>query len=85
MGMDFDVAGINHQPLEIRLDDQFFQQSLPEALVAPAAKAPVGVFPVPVIGRQIPPGRAGAQDPENGVEKKPVVFGSATPESLLSG
>ena len=85
MGMDFDVAGINHQPLEIRLDDQFFQQSLPEALVAPAAKAPVGVFPVPVIGRQIPPGRAGAQDPENGVEKKPVVFGPTTPESLLSG
>jgi len=45
----------------------------------------VGVFPVPVVGRQIPPGSAGAQYPENGVEKKPVVFGSAAPESLLSG
>ena len=85
MGMDFDVAGVDHEPFVIGLDDQFFQQSLPKTLVAPAAKAPVGVFPVPVIGRQIPPGSAGAQNPENGVEKKPIVFGSATPESLLSG
>ena len=83
--MDFDVAGVDHQPFVIGIDDQFLQQSLPKALVAPAAKATVGVFPVPIIGRQIPPGSTGAQDPENGVEKKPVVFGSATPESLLSG
>jgi hypothetical protein len=83
--MDFDVAGVDHQPFVIGIDDQFFQETLPEALVAPAAKATVGVFPVPIIGRQIPPGSTGAQDPENGVEKKPVVFGSATPESLLSG
>ena len=83
--MDFDVAGVDHQPFVIGIDDQFFQETLPEALVAPAAKATVGVFPVPIIGRQIPPGSTGAQDPENGVEKKPVVFGSATPEALLSG
>ena len=83
--MDFDVAGVDHEPFVIGIDDQFFQQALPEALVTPAAKATVRVFPVPVIGRQIPPGSAGAQDPENGVEKKSVVFGSATPESLLSG
>lgn len=83
--MDFDVAGVDHQPLVIGIDDQFFQESLPETLVAPAAKPPVGVFPVPVIGRQIPPGSAGAQNPENGVEKKPVVFGSTTPLPLLSG
>jgi hypothetical protein len=85
VGVDFDVAGVDHQPFKIGIDDQLFQQSLPEALVAPAAKATVGVFPVPVIGRQIPPGSAGAQNPKNGVEKKPVVFGSATPESLLTG
>ena len=83
--MDFDVAGVDHQPFVIGIDDQFLQESLPETLVAPAAKPAVGVFPVPVIGRQIPPGSAGAQDPENAVEKKPVVFGSATPEALLSG
>ena len=83
--MDFDVAGVDHQPFVIGIDDQFFQETLPEALVAPAAKATVGVFPVPVIRRQVPPWCPGAQDPENGVEKKPVVFGSATPESLLSG
>ena len=85
MGVDFDVAGVDHQPLVIGIDDQFLQESLPESLVAPAAKPAVGIFPVPVIGRQIPPGSAGAQNPENGVEKKPVVFGSATPQPLLSG
>ena len=85
MRVDFDVAGVDHEPFVIGIDDQFFQDSLPETLVAPAAKPAVSVFPVPVIGRQIPPGSAGAQDPENGVEKKPVVFGSATPEALLSG
>ena len=78
------MTGVNHEPFEIGLDDQFFQQPLPEALVAPAAKATVGVFPVPVIRWQIPPGSAGAQNPENGVEKKPVVFGLPAPESLLS-
>ena len=83
--MDFDVAGVDHQPFVIGIDDQFLQQSLPKALVAPAAKATVGVLPVPVIGRQIPPRSAGAQDPENGVEKKPVVFGLSAPLSLLSG
>jgi hypothetical protein len=79
MRMDFDVAGVDHEPFVIGVDDQFLQQALPEALVAPAAKATVGVFPVPVIRWQIPPGSAGAQNPENGVEKKPVVFGLATP------
>jgi hypothetical protein len=83
--VDFDVAGVDHQPFVIGIDDQFLQQGLPEALVAPAAKATVSVFPVPIIGRQIPPGSAGAQDPENGVEKKPVVFGLPAPESLLPG
>jgi len=83
--MDFDVAGVDHEPFVIGVDDQFLQQALPEALVAPAAKATVGVFPVPVIRWQIPPGSAGAQNPENGVEKKPVVFGLPAPESLLSG
>jgi hypothetical protein len=82
--MDFDVAGVDHEPFVIGIDDQFFQQCLPKALVTPAAKATVGVFPVPVIGRQIPPGSAGAQNPENGVEKKPVILGSTAPESLLS-
>ena len=77
------MAGVDHQPFVIGIDDQFLQQGLPEPLVAPAAKATVGVFPVPIIGRQIPPGSTGAQDPENGVEKKPVVFGSATPELSL--
>ena len=83
--MNLNVAGVDHQPFEIGFGDQFFQQSLPEAFVAPAAKAAMGVFPVPIIRRQVPPGSAGTQDPENGIEKKPVVFGLTAPESLLSG
>ena len=83
--MNFDVTGIDHEPFVVGFVDQLFQQRLPDALVAPTNEAAVGIAPPAIVGRQIPPGSAGAQDPENGVEKKPVVFGSATPEALLSG
>jgi hypothetical protein len=85
MGVNLNVAGVDHQPLEVGLDDQFFQQPLPETLVAPAAKASVGVFPISVVGRQIAPRGSGAQDPEHRIEKKPVVFGLPSPEALLPG
>lgn len=83
--MDFAVTGVDHEPFVVGLVDQFFQQRLPDALVAPTNEATVGIAPPAIVWRQIPPGCSGAQDPENGVEKKPVVSGSATPQPLLSG
>jgi len=78
------MTGVNHEPFEIGLDDQFFQQPLPEALVAPSTKAAMRVLPVSVVRRQIAPRGSGAQDPKHRIEKKPVVFGLPAPESLLS-
>lgn len=33
----------------------------------------MGVFPIAVIGRQVAPRRAGAQNPENGIDKQAVI------------
>ena len=85
MGVNLNVAGVDHQPFVVGLSNQFFQQPLPEALVAPSAKASVGIFPIPVVGRQVAPWGSSAQDPEHGIEKKPVVFGLSSPEALLPG
>jgi hypothetical protein len=80
--MHFDVAGINHQPLIVRLVNERFQQSFPGAIVTPAAKAPMGVFPATIVGRQIAPGRACAQYPEDSVKKASIIVGNATPGAL---
>ena len=85
VGVNFDMTGVNHEPFEIGLDDQFFQQPLPEALVAPSTKAAMRVLPVSVVRRQIAPRGSGAQDPKHRIEKKPVVFGLSSPEALLPG
>ena len=85
MRVDLDVAGIDHQPLVIRLIDESLQQFFPGALVAPPTKASVGVFPVPVVRRQIAPRGSGAQDPEDRIDKEPVVFGLSSPEAPLPG
>jgi hypothetical protein len=83
--VDFDVAGVDHEPLEIRLVDEFPKEVLPESLVSPSAETTVGVFPVPVVRWQIAPRSARSQDPEDGVEEESVVFGSSSPLAFLSG
>ena len=45
----------------------------------------MGVFPVTVIRRQIPLGRAGADYPEHGVDEEAVVLGWTTYASSASG
>lgn len=85
MGVDFDMAGIDHEPLEIRLVHEFGQQALPMPFVPPAAKAPVGVAPATIIGGKIPPGSAGAQNPQDGVDESTVVMGHSSPRASPSG
>ncbi|SDY47119.1 hypothetical protein SAMN05421644_1763 [Allochromatium warmingii] len=43
--------GADGEPLKIWLGDQRLQQLCSHALIAPPAKAPVHVFPVPIIRR----------------------------------
>ncbi len=74
MRMNFGVTGINHEPLKVRGIDKPFKQSLPNSLVAPSAKAPVGVFPIAIIGRQITPWSAGAQNPQDGIDEEAIIL-----------
>jgi len=55
MRMNLAVARINHQPLEVRLNNQTLEQPFPYATVTPTAKPPMGVLPIPEAFRQIAP------------------------------
>ena len=61
--MDFDMAGVYHQPLEVRIIDENLEQLFPNALVAPTAETTMCVFPVPIIWWQVTPGRSGSKYP----------------------
>ncbi len=82
--MGLDVAGVNHQPLEIRVIQHRFQQPGPLAPVPPAAEAAMGVLPVPVIRRQVTPRRPSPQYPTHRVHKQSIVPGRATPFACSS-
>jgi hypothetical protein len=82
--MGLAVAGIDHQPLEIWIDDEPLQQCLPNAFVAPATKPPMGVLPITVDRWQIAPGRPGSQYPQNPIDEAPIVLGDTTPLACLS-
>ena len=83
--MGLDIAGVYHQPLEIRVINHRLQQSGPHAPVPPAAEAAVGVLPISVVRGQISPRSAGAQYPAHGVDKPPVVLGRSAPLALSPG
>lgn len=83
MGMHLAVAGIDHQPFHVRLVNELLEQSFPNAAVAPSAEPPMRVLPVTVVCRKIAPGRAGAQNPEDGVKKTAIVVRNASPLPAL--
>lgn len=82
--MNLAVARINHQPLEVRLNNQTLEQLLPYATVTPTAKPAMGVLPIPEAFRQIAPRRTGAQNPKHRIEKPAVVLGHSTPLTGLT-
>lgn len=79
--MNLYMTGVDHEPLEVGIIHQFFQQFLPVPLVAPTAETAVGVLPISEIRRQIPPGSAGAENPDDGIDKLAVVGRHASPAS----
>ena len=85
MEMCLDVRPVHHQPLEVRLVDEYGQQLLPDALVAPADETAVRIAPTTVHGRQVAPRRPGAQDPHHGVYERSVVFCDAAPVAFFPG
>lgn len=82
--MHLAVAGIDHQPLHVRLVNELLKQSLPNTPITPAAEPPMGVLPVAVACRKITPRCAGTQNPEDGVYEAAIVLRDASPLSALS-
>lgn len=79
MRMNLNMAGIYHEPFEIRRVNQLLQKTLPDAFVSPTAKSTLRVFPVTVTRRQVLPRGSRSQNPENGIQKSPVIFGNTAP------
>ena len=75
--MHFDVAVINHQSLKIKVIGHGSQQFGLLGVLLPAPETVCGSVPVPVVGRQVEPGSAGAEDPERGVDESAVILGGA--------
>ena len=52
--MYFDMAGVDHQPLKVRVLHQGLQYPFPDPLVTPPAEPAVYIPPVSVCFRQVP-------------------------------
>ena len=82
--MRFAVTGIDHQPLEIWINDEPLQQRLPHTLVAPATKTPMGILPITIGRWKIAPGRPGSQNPKDAVNETSIVLSDTAPLTGLS-
>jgi hypothetical protein len=76
--MDTDNREVDEQVLPIGLTAQGISHPLPETAVGPSRQAYIGLVPMTVLGRQIPPWASGAQDPENRLDEPANVLGLTT-------
>ena len=76
------MVGIDHQTVKVEFSYRLLQQRFPNALVTPAAKPTMCVFPVAVVRWEVTPRRARAQNPENRVDKQLVILRRAAQTRL---
>ena len=62
---------VQHQPFEIRIFAQVFEQRPPNTFFLPAGKAFVDTVPRTKLSRQQTPGTAGSRYPKHGFDKPP--------------
>ena len=79
------MAGVDHQPFIIRLINQNFQEFFPNTFSTPTDKPLMNTAPLPVIGRQVTPGRSSSQNPKYCVDKATVILSNPAPLASLSG
>jgi hypothetical protein len=79
-----DQGGVEHDVLVIRILDEGCKDALPDAPVGPSAEALVDALPLAVALGKVVPVRTGAQHPETGVHKQPVVLSCAPRVALFA-
>ena len=72
--MGTDNRRVKHDQLQVRIL-QFLENALPDAFLRPAAKATEDRIPLAKACGQVAPRRAGAVDPQHGVDKEAIVPG----------
>ena len=75
---------IDHQPFIIRLIDQNFQELFPNTFFTPTDEPLMNTAPLPVIGRQVTPGRSSSQNPKYCVDKTAVILSNPVPLAALA-
>src|SRR3954465_5804140 len=72
-----DDGGVNHGVFQVGLVRDGVEQPLPDARLHPIAEAGEHAVPVPERRRQIAPGAARADHPQDGLDKPPIVLTAA--------
>ena len=78
------------QALQLCLDTavavviKIFQEFFPNIFSVPTDEPLMNTAPLPVIGRQVPPGRSGSQQPKHRVDKPVVILSDSSPLATLS-
>jgi len=71
-------GGIDDPVSKVGITDQCFKNPLPDPAFGPAVEAHVDAIPLAELGRQKTPRRSAPYDPQNGIDKQPVVISRAT-------
>src|SRR3954465_13779924 len=77
MTMDLDDGGVDQGVFQVGLVRDGVEQPLPDARLHPVAEAREHAVPVAERGRQIAPGTARADHPQDGLNKQAVVLAAS--------
>lgn len=77
-----EVATPVEVPLEVGISLEMVEQPEPEAVSGPTGGADINAIPLAVAFREITPGSAGGEDPEDAVEHSAVVVVSPSSSAL---
>ncbi len=70
---------------KVRLVNRNFRRSLPHAIIAPAGEASAGIASAAKVRGRVSPRSARAHNPEDSIDKAPVVASPAAPASFTAG
>ena len=79
------MTGVDHQPCGVRLVNRNFRRPLPHAIIAPAGEASAGIASAAKVRGRVSPRSARAHNPEDRIDKAPVVASPAAPASFTAG